>query len=486
MRKHLTAVILALLLAAALCAVSAAAGEGDAVQAGPFSVTRSGEHCALLYTDSENRTHSYMAAVYQPEDSRAEPELEWNGQYLKLSYGDTESYTFCECEEGSGEFQLADARVNDFYVAGVSWSGGYSWHYQAADSGFSEGMVLPEKITLSNFNIRLFPRSEAEARHLNYMRARFESGLNLPGAGAASGEMYDADHPGESLRKPDREVPVYSAPYGNAAWRAGNGTAAAGPDSEAWLLSQYKNEAGESYACVRCDAGGGTQRIGYALCKDLGLPEITEQVTDPGHTFVRVPVEAAADTFLTDDPDAGQSRQFEVPKGTRLVCLGLYNNDYAYAAAEAKDGRLAEDGAAVWGFVPVRDLQPVETERPADIAEALAGDWMLEAGGSLAEDVLHFRADGTFTTENGFEDVVQNGADSGTWYVTEYDPAMNLYWNQPLYELTLLYDNGRATVLGLTVTTDGFGLSFWEGGAGYIPYEEMPWEPMEFGDDTHG
>jgi hypothetical protein len=63
------------------------------------------------------------------------------------------------------------------------------------------------------------------------MRARFESGLNLPGAGAASGEMYDADHPGESLRKPDREVPVYSAPYGNAAWRAGNGTAAAGPDS---------------------------------------------------------------------------------------------------------------------------------------------------------------------------------------------------------------------------------------------------------------
>ena len=81
---------------------------------------------------------------------------------------------------------------------------------------------------------------------------------------------------------------------------------------------------------------------------------------------------------------------------------------------------------------------------------------------------------------------MQNGADSGTWYVTEYDPAMNLYWNQPLYELTLLYDNGRATVLGLTVTTDGFGLSFWEGGAGYIPYEEMPWEPMEFGDDTHG
>ena len=38
--------------------------------------------------------------------------------------------------------------------------------------------------------------------------------------------------------------------------------------------------------------------------------------------------------------------------------------------------------------MPVRDLQPVETERPADIAEALAGDWMLEAGGSLAETFM--------------------------------------------------------------------------------------------------
>ena len=491
MQKRLTAFALILLLIIALCAAAPAGGLAeDAVpgaQAGPFTVMRSGDCCALVYTDRQDRLHTYTAAVYQPEDGRGEPELEWNGQYLRISWGDTESYTFCECEEGSGEFQLSDARVNDFYLAGISWDGGYSRHYQAVDGGYSEPVVLPEHITLANFNIRLFPRSGKEVRYLNYMQARFESGMNIPGGGAASGEMYDMDRPGELLQvKPDRAVPVYSAPYGDSAWRAEEGKAAAGPDGDIWLLSRYKNETGESYACIRYDAGGGTQRIGYALCKDLGLPEITEQETDPGHTFVRIGVEAAADTFLTDDPDAGQRRQFEVPEGTRLVCLGLYNNAYAYVAAGEKDGRLADGGAAVWGFVPVRDLEPVETERAADMAEAVTGDWMLDAGGSLAEDVLHFRADSTFTTEHGFEDVAQGGADSGNWYVTKYDPSMNLYWNQPPCEITLLYDNGRAAVLGLTLTADGFGLTFWEGGAGYVPYEEMPWEPAEFGDDTHG
>ena len=63
--------------------------------------------------------------------------------------------------------------------------------------------------------------------------------------------------------------------------------------------------------------------------------------------------------------------------------------------------------------------------------EQLDGSWQLDAGGSLAPDVLHLHADGTFTSGTGpmseGEDVVTDGAQSGTWYVTEYNPFMNLY-----------------------------------------------------------
>ena len=40
------------------------------------------------------------------------------------------------------------------------------------------------------------------------------------------------------------------------------------------------------------------------------------------------------------------------------------------------------------------------------------------------------------------------------------------------YELTLLFDNGGAIVRGLELTEEGFSLLFWEGGGGYISYDE--------------
>lgn len=58
--------------------------------------------------------------------------------------------------------------------------------------------------------------------------------------------------------------------------------AAVGLNGDLWLLSQYKNEDGQSYACIRYNVSERTQRIGYALCKDLGLPEISVQNNEPG------------------------------------------------------------------------------------------------------------------------------------------------------------------------------------------------------------
>ena len=444
-------------------------------QQGPFAVMANRYHNALFYVDGSDRLHVYTTAVYQPGSKKKDPKLAYDGQTLSIRYGSSEYYEF---RAWNGEFQLAKAEIDGFRVTGVAGENGFAYQYRAEESGKSEQLVLPEKILLSGFNIDLFPRSLEEVRHRNYMQARFDSGLNCLGT-PVTGGSYDADRPGRLLQpKKKGTTAVYSAPYGKSSWRAGKGKAAVGLSGDMWLLSEFRNENGESYACIRYNVSGRTQRIGYALCRDLGLPEITEQSNEPGRSFVHIDVTAAADTYLTDDPDVSQFRQFSVPKGTQFTCLGLYNNDYAYVTAEVKNGKFGHGSETVWGFVPVRDLEPTSREKLTPVMEQLAGDWVLEAGGSLAPDILHFSADGSFTAGSGEmekgEDIVIEGAQSGTWYVTGYDPAMNLYWRETPYEMTLLFDNGRAIVRGLLTEDGGFGLLFWEGGAGYVRLEDFP------------
>ena len=189
-------------------------------------------------------------------------------------------------------------------------------------------------------------------------------------------------------------------------------------------------------------------------------------------------VEATADTYLTDDPDVSQFRQFEVPKGTRFSCMGLYNNHYAYVSAEVKDGKFTDGGAVVWGFVPIRDLKVMEKEILPEVMDQLVGCWIFDAGGNMADDYLVFSKDGTFTAglRNWDLDTPERISDametSGTWYVTAYNPFMNLYWNQPPYQLTLIYNNGRVTIKGLSFNEEGFSLTSDEGGGGYIPATE--------------
>ena len=440
-------------------------------QEGPFAVMQSRYHNALFFADNQGRLHVYTTAVYQPESKRKAPELYWDGHYLTISYDELEYYTFCEWEEGSGEYQLSDAVVNGFELSGIPGESGFSWQYQATDDDHDIAAAWPEKIMLADFNIDLFPHSVDEVCHLNYMQARFDSGLNVLGT-AFSGDVYDPDHPGELLQPRKKgTAAVYSAPYGESAWCAGKGKAAVGLNGDLWVLSQYKNEDGKSYACIRYNVSERTQRIGYALCRDLGLPEISAQSSEPGRSFVHIDVEATADTFLTDDPDVSQFHQFSVPKGTQFSCLGLYNNNYAYVTAEVKNGKFVDGGAIVWGFVPIRDLEPMEQEKVPEVMENLAGAWQLDAGGTLAPDILVLEADGSFTAPGMTVEVAEEGASSGTWYVTKYNPFMNLYWYETSYELTLLFDNGDATVRGLELTDEGFSLIFWEGGGGYVPYD---------------
>ena len=444
-------------------------------QADPFAVMEARYHNALFFVDEQDNLHVYTTAVYQPDDKRGAPSLMIMDQDLYLSYGNDKQYIFRPWTE-DGEYLLYSATVGDFQLLS-NWineeEGAVSYWANENDST----ALWRARVRLSDFNIKLLPHSIEEVRSINLMQAQFESNQRCLGSPSGSWDVYNVDQPGELLKVGKKgTAAVYSAPYGKSAWRAGKGKAAAGLSGDIWLLSQYCNEEGQSYACIRYNVSERTQRIGYALCKDLGLPEITDwHPDDPLTGFAHVEVEAAKDTWMTDDPDVSQYPQFKVPKGTQFTCMGLYNDYYAYVGAEVKDGRFVDGGAVVWGFVPVRDLKPMEQEKHQEAMDKLVGRWEIYAGGSLADDYLVFNRAGTFTAGKRDWDMnkpeqAENAAEtSGTWYVTKYNPFMNLYWNKPPYQLTLIYNNGRAIVRGLDFEDEGFSLTDAMGGGGYVP-----------------
>ncbi|MBQ9196163.1 MAG: hypothetical protein IJ157_02880 [Clostridia bacterium] len=449
-------------------------------QAGDCAVMHSQYHNALFWADGEGRLHVYTTAVYQPDAQKAPPRLTWTeGRFLTLAYGQSESYTFEEVY-GAG-FELREARIGDFRLYAQNESpdsevNDYRWYCEDAEGKVYYNWRMP----LNTFNISLLPHSTAEARAVRLMDAKLDSGQ------AYLDGNYSPDHWGLELHTGGRTgtAPVYTAPFGASSWRVAKGKAAVGLAGRIWLLNEYLNGDGETWAMIRYDVSPRTQRIGYALAADLGQPSLTAQDHDsPGNSFARVAVECAADTYLTDDPDVSQFRQASLPRGTQLDCWGLYNDYYAYVGLEVdRDGRPADGGAILWGFVPVKDLRPMEKEARQDVMARLAGYWHFYAGGNQAEDYIQFNADGTFTAADfdwtKYENAQAWRADgmadpvAGVWHVTNYNAFENLYWNDPPYELTMLRDDGRVNIKGLALEENGFGLTYWEGGGGYCPVED--------------
>ena len=152
----------------------------------------------------------------------------------------------------------------------------------------------------------------------------------------------------------------------------------------------------------------------------------------------------------------------------------MFNRWYAYVATEVKDGRFVDGGQIVWGFVPLRDLAlDADTHGNIlwDVMAELEGSWEFYAGGNQAEDILILNADGTYTGKwvQGDEICPDN---HGSWFVTEYNPSWNLYWNDPPYEITLVDEDGTVNVKGLSIDEEGFSLTYWEGGGGYQRMED--------------
>ena len=289
---------------------------------------------------------------------------------------------------------------------------GYSYYAEDKDGR----VVFNGWNPLSEFNIRLFPRSTAEIRRINLLTAYMGDTHEL-----SSGYPINPGKKGTAA--------VYSSPFGKSAWRAAKGKAAVGLKGEILSLMDWRNNDGETYTLIRYNVSERTQRVGWVLSRELGREEKQQQEHDPLYDFCQVDVWAIADTYLTDDPDVSQFRQFEVPKETCFTCLGTYKG-YAYVEAEVnKKGKFTDGGAIVWGFVPLRDLEIMDPrEEQPEIMKKLAGTWYMNGGGEFMPDVMTFAEDGTYTTSEAdiLHDLEGNPIEreniGGTWKVIACRP----------------------------------------------------------------
>lgn len=430
-------------------------------QAGNAAVLHTRYHNVLLLAEDGNLL-TFTKAVHQPEEGRdADFRLTMDGETLTLSYGPEESYTFAR---QAGVWALQQACIGGMTVTAEEDTGWPAFSYLAEDE--NDRAVWLARVPLTDFNIRLFPRTVEEIVHLNLMHAALDSGEDILGWWDEGGSR------GLLLHNPGKgTVPVYAAPFGDSAWRAANGKAAAGLSGDIWLMRTVMNADGEAYACIRYDVSQRTQRIGYTPLSGLPGQRAPTEITDD---LLAVEVIATADTWLTDDPDVSQYPQLALPEGAQLMCLGLYGEDYAYVSGETRDGRLVDGGAIVWGFVPLRDLvldvnaDSFRSNIRMDMMARLDGIWHYDAGGSMAADYLTLYADGTYLGQNG-TDIAH-----GSWYVTDYNPNWNLYWDDPPCEITMICDDGTVNVKGLSLDADGFSLTNWEGSGGYVRVDEVP------------
>ena len=355
-----------------------------------------------------------------------------------------ESFRFALVGE---EYILQEAVCGDFTLTLEGTDG----LYIAREKGVTARFFRYGGVTLADFSIRLLPRTLQEVRRLNHARAALDSGSDC------LGWWEDAHNPGIPFKTSQKiTLPVYTAPA-ETAYRTSGGKASVSLRGGVSLLQAWEDARGERWLLLRYEVSQRTHRFGFVKAADVpGLPEMhTVRVDDPP---IRVKMRVAAMTPLTDDPLVSQYNQHLLLPGDEVLCTGMFTDDYAYV-------RTTASGKEIWGFVALKDLEPLGGEPADDVMAALEGCWYFEAGGSMAGEYLRLRSDGTF-------DDPSNPADCGVWSVTRYDPANGLYWNDPPYEITFRFADGRVNVKGLTLHEGGFSLTNWEGGGGYAPIDE--------------
>ena len=321
-------------------------------------------------------------AVYQPGDKRGEypnaPILTHIPGGFRLAYGESEYYDFYrEGEEyilGYVEY-FTSPNYSDTYIP---HEGGMLFWQSGPDAAFlpiGDALWLTDGITLDRFNIAQMPRTMMEVRNINMVNDALLTGDELLGR-----DMWEGE-------KNARMVPVYSAPDASS-YRSGGGKAAVSLKGEAKIFAVQ-----DGWTLIQYEVSPRTSRIGWVE---------GELSDDADMIFASVPLVAAADTFLTDDPLVSQFVQADIPAGTELTGLSYLGEYYAYV--EYKADKLYR------GFVPLKDLRPVQdlawgvdansADVRWDVMDALTGKWYVE--GYYSSKQIFF-ADGTWMRRDGGE-----------------------------------------------------------------------------------
>lgn len=342
-------------------------------------------------------------AVWQPGDPQVDtkwPETQQDDKGFTLLYKD-ESYRFENSE-------LTEATCGN-----LTYTLREDGDYEVSDGSSTALWHTPHGLFISNFNIRLLPRSVEEVARMNQL-------YDL------AADMFTPVPMEASQGKPA----VYSAPT-DESWRAKSGKAYVslrdpeglyrfGIVEDGWELIQYK-------VSMR------TSRVGY----------IQTQETQISPTFAQgwhmLPVTTVTDTYFTDDPDVSQFQQGAIPAGTDMILLARWDDFYAYVD-------FTFEGKAARGFVPLRDLA-VHEYTPQLATARLPGTYACLRGGNTLGDVVVFHDDGTFTQSNSC---------TGTWEIAGGE----------VLTLTLNYDSGASETMQLHLYSKGFSLFDKGTGAG--------------------
>lgn len=356
-------------------------------------------HQQLLIAEKVNKkwqvAQTSTKAVWQPGDPQVTtkwPETKQDDKGFTLLYKD-ESYRFENSELTQAKYGSMTCTLRE------------DGDYEVSDGSSATLWHVPHRLFISNFNIRLMPRSMEEVARLNQF-------YDL------AADMFTPIPMEAGEGKPD----VYSVPT-EYSWRANKGKAYVslrdpeglyrfGIVEKGWELIQYQ-------VSMR------TSRVGY-----IQAPE-AQPAEDFALGWQMIPVSTAADTYFTDDPDVSQFQQGQLPAGKTMVLLGRWDDFYGYVF-------FSHEGQLCRGFVPLRDLNLDEYSSKLASAQ-LEGTYTCLRGGNTLSDSITFRYDHTFTQQDG---------STGTWELTAGNPFI----------LTLNYTKDASETLELNLYSNGFSL----------------------------
>lgn len=324
-------------------------------------------------------------AVYQPGDARGtQPVLTHDDGGFWLVYMDpqtgepAEEYFFVSVADG---YQLRSVRyyVDDIYSNSYIFQDGGLLFFQSgpehALQPIGDALWFTDGVTLEEFNIEQTPRSIPEVRRLNMV----SDALTTDAAHLVIADTWQGTKNG-------RKLAVYSAPDA-ASYRSAEGKASVSMGGEVEILGTAGG-----WTLIQYEVSQRTSRIGWIE---------GEFAQDAALEFASVPLVAAVDTFLTDDPFVSQYAQAYIPAGAELTGLAQCGEFYAYV-------EYTQGSTLYRGFVPMKDLmtkfdRAIGADEPAanvrwDVMDLMIGKWYIDAGGSLMGDKRIFFADGTWSS----------------------------------------------------------------------------------------